>query len=357
MAQPIFIDNEKFKDICETIGYTFNNPYLLEQAFIRKSYSIEHPGVENNEVLEFLGDKVLDYVIVWSMSTPEWYGSFTQSHQFHSKFDEGKLTNIKKNLVDKEMLAKRMAILDLSKYLVMGNGDIQNNAQNDPSVLEDLFEAILGAAAIDCRWNSTILRNLVYKMLDPVSYLNQGYDQDFNYCSQLQDWCLKHKVPLEFKFCELSPEEMLMTGGIAGFSELLSGYKYSCYVNMFNKTFKAQGQSKAGARMKVSKIILDYIKMNKIGEEKTEEAKDKSEVSEDSAVQVLNIFYQKGVIKKPLYEFEEKHDQNGKPYWHVKLSIPEFEPYFYGDFVSQREGKRKLSLAMINKLIEEGIIK
>ena len=136
MAQPIFIDNEKFKDICETIGYTFNNPYLLEQAFIRKSYSIEHPGVENNEVLEFLGDKVLDYVIVWSMSTPEWYGSFTQSHQFHSKFDEGKLTNIKKNLVDKEMLAKRMAILDLSKYLVMGNGDIQNNAQNDPSVLE-----------------------------------------------------------------------------------------------------------------------------------------------------------------------------------------------------------------------------
>lgn len=130
-------------------------------------------------------------------------------------------------------------------------------------------------------------------MLDPVSYLNQGYDQDFNYCSQLQDWCLKHKVPLEFKFCELSPEEMLMTGGIAGFSELLSGYKYSCYVNMFNKTFKAQGQSKAGARMKVSKIILDYIKMNKVGEEKTEEAKDKSEVSEDSAVQVLNIFYQK----------------------------------------------------------------
>ena len=145
MAQPIFIDNEKFKDICETIGYTFNNPYLLEQAFIRKSYSIEHPGVENNEVLEFLGDKVLDYVIVWSMSTPEWYGSFTQSHQFHSKFDEGKLTNIKKNLVDKEMLAKRMAILDLSKYLVMGNGDIQNNAQNDPSVLEDLFEAIYDA--------------------------------------------------------------------------------------------------------------------------------------------------------------------------------------------------------------------
>lgn len=39
------------------------------------------------------------------------------------------------------------------------------------------------------------------------------------------------------------------------------------------------------------------------------------------------------MIKKPLYEFEEKHDQNGKPYWHVKLSIPEFEPYFYGDLL------------------------
>ncbi len=36
------------------IGYDFKNPLLLRQAFVRKSYSSENGG-ENNEVLEFIG--------------------------------------------------------------------------------------------------------------------------------------------------------------------------------------------------------------------------------------------------------------------------------------------------------------
>ena len=41
------------------IDYRFKKPDLLKQAFIRRSYSKEHGG-ENNEVLEFIGDKALD---------------------------------------------------------------------------------------------------------------------------------------------------------------------------------------------------------------------------------------------------------------------------------------------------------
>ena len=41
------------------IGYRFNNLDLLKQAFTRRSYSEENGG-ENNEVLEFIGDKALD---------------------------------------------------------------------------------------------------------------------------------------------------------------------------------------------------------------------------------------------------------------------------------------------------------
>lgn len=40
------------------IGYEFKNQRLLRQAFVRKSYSAENGG-ENNEVLEFIGDTVL----------------------------------------------------------------------------------------------------------------------------------------------------------------------------------------------------------------------------------------------------------------------------------------------------------
>ena len=49
--------------IQEQIGYRFKNPYLLEQAFTRRSYSEENGG-ENNEVLEFIGDKALDLAVV-----------------------------------------------------------------------------------------------------------------------------------------------------------------------------------------------------------------------------------------------------------------------------------------------------
>ena len=49
--------------IQDQIGYKFNNLDLLQQAFIRRSYSEENGG-ENNEVLEFIGDKVLDLFVV-----------------------------------------------------------------------------------------------------------------------------------------------------------------------------------------------------------------------------------------------------------------------------------------------------
>ena len=45
------------------INYTFKNLQLLEQAFTRKSYSSEHPEVQNNEVLEFYGDEILDFFV------------------------------------------------------------------------------------------------------------------------------------------------------------------------------------------------------------------------------------------------------------------------------------------------------
>ena len=48
------------------IDYRFKNTDLLEQAFIRRSYSEENGGADN-ELLEFIGDKALDLVVVKSL--------------------------------------------------------------------------------------------------------------------------------------------------------------------------------------------------------------------------------------------------------------------------------------------------
>ena len=52
--------NEHLEDVQRQIGYEFINTDLLFQAFTRRSYSEENGG-ENNEVLEFIGDRVLDF--------------------------------------------------------------------------------------------------------------------------------------------------------------------------------------------------------------------------------------------------------------------------------------------------------
>ena len=57
------MDNKDLSFIQDQIGYSFRNTDLLQQAFVRKSYSAEKGG-QNNEVLEFIGDKVLDLMVV-----------------------------------------------------------------------------------------------------------------------------------------------------------------------------------------------------------------------------------------------------------------------------------------------------
>ncbi len=128
--------------IQDQIGYVFANTDLLQQAFIRKSYSNEHGG-QNNEVLEFIGDKVLDYVVVKLLCKK--HGRIVLDSDFkvyENDYSEGKLTEMKAKLVQKTNLAYRIRMLDLEQFLIMGGSDSKNNAQNEDSVQEDLFEAI-----------------------------------------------------------------------------------------------------------------------------------------------------------------------------------------------------------------------
>ena len=58
-----------FKMVQAQIGYTFKNIDLLNQAFTRRSYTEENGG-ENNEVLEFIGDKALDFAVTYKTEKP-----------------------------------------------------------------------------------------------------------------------------------------------------------------------------------------------------------------------------------------------------------------------------------------------
>jgi len=169
--------DQNLRDIQELIGYSFRNTMLLQQAFIRRSYTQEHPDHQNNEVLEFIGDKVLDAAVVRHLAS-EFGGYARSNNEFVSDYNEGKLTEFKKKLVSKTMLAHRIDILGLNNYLIMGKGDYDNNVQEDESVKEDLFEAILGAIALDCSWFWHLIDYSLDRMLPIAEYLANGFDTD-----------------------------------------------------------------------------------------------------------------------------------------------------------------------------------
>lgn len=164
------------KNVQNTIGYKFNNLYLLQQAFIRRSFSAEHGG-PNNEILEFIGDKALDLAVIRLMM--EKFGFITEktvnpeNHEYFltDELNEGDFTEIKKDLVEGDSLSNDMDKLGFHKFLIMENGDIKENKQEEKKVKEDLFEAIIGAVAIDCNWNIDTITDVVKAMIDIDSYL------------------------------------------------------------------------------------------------------------------------------------------------------------------------------------------
>ena len=77
------MDEKEIKFIQDQIGYTFKNQELLVQAFTRRSYSMENGG-QDNEVLEFIGDKALDFVVVKQLS--EEFGHYSKKYQNWEKW-------------------------------------------------------------------------------------------------------------------------------------------------------------------------------------------------------------------------------------------------------------------------------
>ena len=90
--------NDYLEDVQRQISYWFDEPELLFQAFTRRSYSQENGGA-NNEVLEFVGDRVLDFYVTKILM--DRYGDRNDDGEFitHKFKTEGSLTNIKKKLV------------------------------------------------------------------------------------------------------------------------------------------------------------------------------------------------------------------------------------------------------------------
>lgn len=164
-------------EIEKILGYTFKDKALLVQAFTRTSFCNEHHAREadedyqSNEVLEFFGDAVLSAAIISLLIRTS---STRYAHGIHTALSEGDFSNVKSHLSDKSNLSVSMKRLGLQRYLLMGAGDKKMGMENEPSVMEDLFESLVGAIYIDCEMQMNVVINAVSRMLDVGEYLEKG---------------------------------------------------------------------------------------------------------------------------------------------------------------------------------------
>jgi len=121
------------KRLEEQIGISFRNKDLLRQSLTHRSYSHACGTKDDNERLEFLGDSVLNLIVSDYL------------YERYPDVDEGKLTKIKSNLVNKKALVIWSKRVGLQDFILMSKEEEASDGRNKDSILSDALESLIGA--------------------------------------------------------------------------------------------------------------------------------------------------------------------------------------------------------------------
>ena len=156
------------------IGYNFKDRAQLRRAMTHSSHSNE-TGERNhhllcNERLEFLGDSVLSIVVSRYLFTA------------YPQEGEGTLTNMRKDVVCAEALARYARRIGIGDCLYLGNGEEISGGRDKENILADAFEALLAAIYLDAgdRGMEIIAHFLLPMVQKDLSELeSRGIDGDY----------------------------------------------------------------------------------------------------------------------------------------------------------------------------------
>ena len=156
------------------IGYSFTDKALLRRAMTHSSHSNE-TGERNhhllcNERLEFLGDSVLSIAVSRYL-----YATYPQE-------GEGTLTNMRKDVVCAEALARYARTIGIGDCLLLGKGEALTGGYDKENILADAFEALLAAIYLDAGDSAmgiidAFLLPMVEKDLSDL--ISKGIDGDY----------------------------------------------------------------------------------------------------------------------------------------------------------------------------------
>ncbi|CAH1850259.1 ribonuclease III [Convivina praedatoris] len=164
----------------------FKNQELLQEALTQRNYLNEHPQERGRDYqrLEFLGDAVMQEAVTEYLFKryPNWH--------------EGQLTEMRITMVQTRSFAHFARLIHLDEGIRLGKGEEMNGARNRDSLLEDVWEAFIGALYLD--QGSQVLRQLLEKTLF-AAIDDNFFDQFIDFKSRLQERLqVKGAVAIEY---------------------------------------------------------------------------------------------------------------------------------------------------------------
>ncbi len=152
------------------LGYAFSEPELLVRAVTHASMS--SPNRDDNQRLEFLGDRVLGLVMAEALLDQD------------KEAQEGQLAPRFNALVRKEACADVARQIDLGKVLKLGRSEMLSGGRRKQALLGDAMEAVIAAVYRDGGFDAA--RDLVIRLWG--ERVRQVEDDARDAKTALQEW-------------------------------------------------------------------------------------------------------------------------------------------------------------------------
>ena len=177
------------KHLYGRLGYAFKDRSLVELALTHASARPSLKPNEDNERLEFLGDRVLGLAVAELLTA-----SFPEA-------SEGELARRFNQLVRAERCGEIAQRWELGKLIVMSGGEAESGGRGKKTILANACEAVLGAIFLDSGYAEA--RDVVHCFwADELGDLDLGVPDAK---SILQEWAQGRHLPLP-RYIDVSRE-------------------------------------------------------------------------------------------------------------------------------------------------------
>ena len=162
-----------YLSIFSKFGVNLNNTDLYLLALTHPSCNSEqNTKHQDYERLEFVGDSVIGFV------------SADIIYRVHSEMDQGLMSKLRSYLVCSKSLANYSRKYNFYQYIRIGHSITQEQLYKSDKILEDVFEALMGALYLDQGID------VAYRVIKEILYddvLNTGIDDIVDSKTRLQE--------------------------------------------------------------------------------------------------------------------------------------------------------------------------